>query len=210
MQKAAFKYLRQQPSLLVWLMRGLFWCLLNRRRPRLLMMGHGAQLRTNPNARLPIIMKLGRFSTVDLRGADEVDIGERFVLGDFSFLIASGSAEVRCPYVTIGDNVSFGPFAYIGGGFGLHVGSDVAAGGSVTIHPENHSIVEGVLLKQSGISGKGISIGSDLWIGQKTTFLDGVEVGDRVVIGAGSVVNKSIASKSVYAGVPAKQLSRID
>ena len=210
MQKTPLKYFFHQPSLVVWLLRGLCWCLLNRCRPRLLMMGPGARLRVNSNARLPIIMKLGRLSTVDLGGADEVSIGERFVLGDFSFLIASGSPEVRCPHVTIGDNVSFGPFAYIGGGFGLHVGSDVAAGGSVTIHPENHSIVEGVLLKQSGINGRGVSIGSDVWIGQKATFLDGVEVADRVVIGAGAVVNKSIPSKSVYAGVPANKVGRID
>lgn len=40
--------------------------------------------------------------------------------------------------------------------------------------------------------------------------LKGTNIGDNVIIGAGSVVRGNIESNSVYAGVPAKRISSID
>jgi acetyltransferase-like isoleucine patch superfamily enzyme len=47
-------------------------------------------------------------------------------------------------------------------------------------------------------------IGHDVWIGSNVKILSGVTIGDRCIIGAGSVVTKSIPSYSVVGGVPAK------
>lgn len=49
-----------------------------------------------------------------------------------------------------------------------------------------------------------IKIGNNVWFGQNVTILKGVTVGDNVIIGAGSIVSKSIPSNSVAAGIPAK------
>ena len=53
-----------------------------------------------------------------------------------------------------------------------------------------------------------IVIGNDVSIGSGATIL-AVTIADGVVIGAGSVVTKSIAEKGVYAGNPAKLLRRL-
>lgn len=49
-----------------------------------------------------------------------------------------------------------------------------------------------------------IEIGSDVFIGANSIILPGVRIGNRVIVGAGSVVNRSIPDNCVVAGVPAK------
>ena len=53
-----------------------------------------------------------------------------------------------------------------------------------------------------------ITVGNDVSIGSGATIL-AVSICDGVVIGAGSVVTKSITEKGVYAGNPAKLLRRL-
>lgn len=47
-----------------------------------------------------------------------------------------------------------------------------------------------------------VKIGSKCWIGARTTILPGVTIGDNVVIGAGSLVNKDIPDNSFAVGSP--------
>lgn len=49
-----------------------------------------------------------------------------------------------------------------------------------------------------------IKIGNNIWFGENVTVLKGVTIGDNVIIGAGSIVSKSIPSNSVAVGIPAK------
>ncbi|WP_278103647.1 acyltransferase [Microbacterium proteolyticum] len=55
-----------------------------------------------------------------------------------------------------------------------------------------------------------ISIGSEVFIGAGVTILPGVRIGDRVVVGAGSVVTRDIPSDTVAAGVPARPIGSFD
>ncbi|MDI9948782.1 acyltransferase [Rhodococcus sp. IEGM 1305] len=49
-----------------------------------------------------------------------------------------------------------------------------------------------------------IEIGSDVFVGLGATIMPGVKIGDRCVVGSGSVVTKSIPSGHVVAGNPAR------
>ena len=51
-----------------------------------------------------------------------------------------------------------------------------------------------------------VSIGNNVFIGINSIIMPDIEIDDNVVIGAGSVVTKSIPSNSVYAGNPAKYI----
>ena len=56
---------------------------------------------------------------------------------------------------------------------------------------------------------KPIEIGNDVWIGGNVVVLPGVKIGNNVVIGAGSIVNKDIPSNSVAVGNPCRVIKEI-
>lgn len=55
-----------------------------------------------------------------------------------------------------------------------------------------------------------ISVGNDVYIGIRTIILPGAKIGNRCIIGAGSVVTGEIPDNSVAAGVPARVLKSTD
>lgn len=55
-----------------------------------------------------------------------------------------------------------------------------------------------------------IEIGDNVFIGSNTTVLNDVRIGSRVIIGAGSLVNKDIPDNSIAAGVPATLIGNFD
>jgi Hexapeptide repeat of succinyl-transferase len=55
-----------------------------------------------------------------------------------------------------------------------------------------------------------IEIGSDVFIGTNSIILPGVRIGNRVIVAAGSVVNRSIPDNCVVAGVPARFIKTFD
>ena len=58
-------------------------------------------------------------------------------------------------------------------------------------------------------SGK-VSIGNNVYIATNVTILKGVSIGDNCIIGAGSIVTKSIPSNSVAAGIPCRVICSIE
>ena len=55
-----------------------------------------------------------------------------------------------------------------------------------------------------------IKIGKNCFIGNNCTVLQGVEMGDNCILGAGSVLSSSMPANTVYAGVPAKFICTIE
>ena len=63
---------------------------------------------------------------------------------------------------------------------------------------------------RANITPKSVKIGKNVWIGSDCTILPGVEIGDGAIIGAGSVVTKSIGKNCIAVGNPAKVIKQID
>jgi maltose O-acetyltransferase len=57
--------------------------------------------------------------------------------------------------------------------------------------------------------GAAVSIGSDVWVGSGALILPGVTVGDRTVIGAGSVVTRSLPAGVLAVGNPCRPIREI-
>ncbi len=55
-----------------------------------------------------------------------------------------------------------------------------------------------------------VTIGQNAWIGDGVTVCKGVEVGDNTVVGAGSVVTRSLPANVIAAGNPAEVVKELD
>ena len=57
---------------------------------------------------------------------------------------------------------------------------------------------------------KPINVGKNCFIGCRCVILPGVTIGDNVIIGAGSIVNKDILSNTVAAGTPCRVICSLE
>lgn len=106
----------------------------------------------------------------------------------------------------IGTDVYIGPHATILCGVdNIIIEDHVIIGPNVTLVESNHIFDKvGEYIKHAGLKGGGILIEEDCWIGANVTILAGVTIGRGCVIGACSLVTKSIPPYSVAYGIPAK------
>lgn len=85
----------------------------------------------------------------------------------------------------------------------VEIGDNVLFGPNVQIYSATHPV--DYHARSTGLElGKPIKIGSGVWVGGSVVICPGVTIGDRSVIGAGSVVVKDIPSGVFAAGNPCR------
>ena len=128
----------------------------------------------------------------------KIIIGDRATINDYVKIIAQGNT------IEIGTDVSINYNSILYGHGGLTIGDNTRIAANCMFIPMNHKYDDlNILIKDQGITKKGIVIGSDVWIGARVTVLDGVIIGNGVVVGAGSLVCKNLSPNGVYVGNPA-------
>ena len=174
---------------------------------RLVSLGRAVTVNSKSRAVFGRGVSIGSFSKLDALGREGLFIGEGSSIGSFSIIKVSGTLTSIGKKIDIGKNVGIGDFAHIGGAGGVTIGDDTIAGAYLSIHPENHVFFDPKeLIRNQGVTRKGIEIGKNCWIGAKVTILDGAKVGDGCVIAAGAVVNGEFPDNVIIGGVPAKIL----
>ena len=89
------------------------------------------------------------------------------------------------------------------------IGNNCLIASKTTFNDTGHQYFAKANINKQPITTKAIILEEDVWIGTSCVILRGVTIGKGAVIGAGSVVNKSIPPYEVWAGVPVR-LSKKD
>ncbi|MBR6412620.1 MAG: sugar O-acetyltransferase [Alphaproteobacteria bacterium] len=116
-------------------------------------------------------------------------------------------------YTEFGKNIKMGKQVFMNScchfqdNGGIEIGDGTMLGNNVTIVTLNHDINPQTRVNATP---KPVKIGKKVWIGSCCTILPGVTIGDNSIIGAGSVVVKSIPKNAIAVGNPAKVVKYID
>ena len=120
----------------------------------------------------------------------EIKIGKNFYSNIHFSFIGGNVAE-------IGDNVFIGPYCVLATGMHSLVAEERRVSFDDQGRPHDFEY------------GKPIKIGNDVWIASNVTICGGVSIGNRSVIGAGSVVTKDIPEGVLAWGNPCKVIRKI-
>jgi len=117
---------------------------------------------------------------VSIRNGERITIGAGTEVGERCSLWAGDSVG----RITVGERALFGPDVYI--------------------TASNYRIdAPGAVMDQSKIE-QDVSIGADSWLGKGVIVLPGTSIGQGCIVGAGSVVSRSLPPWTVAVGSPAR------
>ena len=159
----------------------------------------------------------------------KIDVKGVFQIGDYSRL--GNSCEILGNNVVIGSHLFNSSGLRIGGGGRDNPTADFTIGDRCTIHnnflnvcepivigddvglsPETSILTHGYwmsVLEGYPASFSGVRIGSGTIVGYRSVIMMGVVIAENCVVGAQSVVSKSLSEPGIYAGSPARFIKSI-
>ena len=143
-------------------------------------------IRQHPRAYTATRLLLEKDSHLQVNGPSEISSGSFIRVVAEGKLILNGCFINENVQITAADEISIG--------CGTAIGRDVI----IRDYDGHYLLVPGFKIK------KRISIGNEVWIGNRAMILKGVTIGNGAVIAADSVVTHDVPAYSVVAGNPAK------
>ena len=167
--------------------------------------GDDVTIGTNNNFLIGDKIEIGDCSYI---GNDNIIAGLVLKFGDYLYLdsgltIGHGGKFNYDSNLIVGNHCMLCSKSTININYQVEIGDDVGIGENVDIW--THGSFPPVLDGFPAQFGR-IKIGSNVWLPAKSTVMPGIEIGNNVVIGANSVINKNLPAGSLCAGIPAKVL----
>lgn len=137
-----------------------------------------------------------------LRGVDRISVGRDCAIYGGAWLhVEEGGGPLA-----IGDETYLGHDVHLHAAHPVTIGSRCVLADGVYVTSTDHDRGDRSVTHGTG----SVTIGDDVFIGQRAVVLGGVTIGDGATVGAHAVVTKDVAPGQVVAGVPARPLSRTD
>jgi lipopolysaccharide O-acetyltransferase len=149
-----------------------------------------------------------------IKGKNSIDFGRRLTTGVGCRL--EGLGGKGC--ITFGKDVEINDMVHITGSSSVILEDNVLVASKVYISDTAHGNYSGpgeqsspeTIPNERPLSAKPVRIRENAWLGESVSVLPGVTIGRGCVIGANSVVTKSVPDHCLAAGVPARVIKRWD
>ena len=149
----------------------------------------------------------------------EFSIGKNFIMVNSAISNLIGRSQKCSFYVgenaklQIGDNVGMSSTSIVCTNE-VTIGNDVRIGGNTVIYDTDfHSLVAEQRIQSDddkiNTKNAAVNIQDRVFIGAHTTILKGVTIGENSIVGACSVVTKSIPANEIWGGNPAKFIKKL-
>lgn len=135
--------------------------------------------------------------------SSNVTIGNRIILANQIELLAKGE-------LSIGSNFSMSEYSRIVSHGQIHIGNHVTIARFVSIlDHDHHCELKNGQMVMTGYDVSSVTIGNNVWIGDKVTILRGAEIGSNCIIASNSVVKGYLEGNAIYGGIPAKKIKEL-
>jgi len=148
-----------------------------------------------------------------IRGSKYINLGNNLTTGVGCRLDAFPSENKFTLH--FGDNIQINDYVHIGAVENVTIGNNVLIASKVFITDHNHGSYSGKIQDSPEsipvdrkIYSSSVTIEDNVWIGEFVAVLQGVTIGKGSIIGATSVVTKSIPEYSIAVGSPAKVIKK--
>lgn len=136
----------------------------------------------------------------------KIVLGDRvYVCRRTTWLVLDGAT------LSLGNDVFIGPGVIISAHRAISIGKDSLVAEYVSIYDNEHGWADTRKpIREQGYTKATCTIGNGCWIGAGAKILIGGALGDDCILGAGTVLKKSIPPGVVAAGVPARIIKHRD
>jgi maltose O-acetyltransferase len=167
----------------------------------------GTRLNLGTGVRLSVPLRINGGGEVSVGDNNSFGYRKAPMLGDGTILIQARGAKAR---IVIGNGSSTSNNISIVATESITIGDRCQIGDSVAIYDTDFHEINPATRNQSAGLHAPVCIGNNVWLGSRVMVLKGVTIADNSVVGAMSLVTKSIPADSIAAGVPAKVLRTIE
>lgn len=189
-------------------LRGLAWQILRLRRPQKLFLGSGTQFVSAWNLRFEGRVAIGAHSYIETSAEEPVVFCDGVTLRENAWIQCRSGMNARGAGLRLEERVYIGPNAVIGVGGKIIIGARTQIGAGVSFAAESHELHKGSFTT-GATTRQGITVGPNCWFGNNVTVLDGVDIGEGSVVGAGAIVTKSLPAGCVAVGAPARVIRMV-
>ncbi|HEX4508932.1 MAG TPA: acyltransferase, partial [Burkholderiaceae bacterium] len=155
-----------------------------------------------------------------LQGCGAIFIGDRFYAAPMLWIEAVRKyLDFRYePVIEIGSNVTCSQFVHIAATARVTIQDGVLIGSRVHITDHAHGTYRGDLQDSPDVPpsrrppsrGRPVVIEQNVWLGDGVVVLPGVTIGEGTIVGANSVVSRSLPPRVIALGAPAVPIKAYD
>ena len=153
---------------------------------------------------------------IDIRGRKYISVGKGFTTG-FGCRIEAYPANKK-PCLFFGENFQMNDYVHITAMENVKIGNNVLLASKIYISDCSHGSYAGNENDSSPLSNpknrkmfsNPVNIEDNVWLGEFVSVLPGVTIGKGTIVGANSVVSKSLPPNVIAVGTPAKPIKKFN